>query len=131
MGVVASAVAQEGVSGVSSYISNKLEEKASAGHGIERLEMALSQLEFALERTGKLPITYISLLRRRKAMKQAYNEGISLLNKHKHGIGQEVTRSSFPFLERIIRRARNSSMSSLLGLSKEEYLNSSVVRRYE
>ncbi|XP_062186554.1 uncharacterized protein LOC133890123 [Phragmites australis] len=131
VGVVASAVAQEGVSGVSSYISNKLEEKASAGHSIERLEMALSQLEFALERTGKLPITYISLLRRRKVIERAYNEGTSLLNKHKHGIEQEVTLSSFPFLERILGRARNSSMSSLLGLSKEEYLSSSVVRRFE
>ncbi|XP_062186365.1 uncharacterized protein LOC133889954 isoform X2 [Phragmites australis] len=131
VGVVASAVAQEGVSGVSSYISNKLEEKASAGHGIQRLEMLLSQVEFVLERTGKVPITYISLLRRRKVIERAYNEGTSLLNKHKHGIGQEVTRSSVPFLERIIGRARNSSMSSLLGLSKEEHLSSSVVRRYE
>ncbi|KAL6647136.1 hypothetical protein ACP70R_014573 [Stipagrostis hirtigluma subsp. patula] len=81
--IVASALVQEGVSGVSSYVSSKLEEKASRAHLMVRLEMALSRLEFALERTGKMPITYVSLLRRRKVLKQAYIEGTDLLNKHK------------------------------------------------
>ena len=85
-----------------------------------RLEMALSQLEFALkslvamfpflfpepehsgtrnmergighvprsrllcsERTGKMPITYVSLLRRRKIIKRAYVKGTELLNNHR------------------------------------------------
>ena len=66
------------------YISsNKLDDTVSRAHIIARLEMALSRLEFALERTGKMPITYVSLLRRRKIIKRAYAEGTDLLEKHK------------------------------------------------
>ena len=66
------------------YISsNKLDDTVSRAHIIARLEMALSRLEFALERTGKMPITYVSLLRRRKIIKRAYVEGTELLNNHK------------------------------------------------
>ncbi|KAG2639666.1 uncharacterized protein LOC120660815 [Panicum virgatum] len=63
--------------------------------------MALSRLEFAHERTGKMPITYVSLLRRRKIIKRAYVEGTELLNNHKlHALegyeeaGQVLIRSS-------------------------------------
>ncbi|KXG23738.1 hypothetical protein SORBI_3008G133900 [Sorghum bicolor] len=55
---------------------------AAAGqhkHNVERLKMAVSQLEFALERTGKLPITDVSLLDQRKMFKLAYVEGTDLL----------------------------------------------------
>ncbi|TVU40795.1 hypothetical protein EJB05_14273, partial [Eragrostis curvula] len=132
---VASSVVQEGVSWMSSYISGKLEEKVSEGHIMARLEMALSQLEFALERTGKLPIMHQSLLRRWKMFKEAYTEGMDLLSKHKLQLvegGKEmaeqgVTGSSF--LERI-PRAKNLPISSLFGLSKE-YLSSSVVKKFE
>ncbi|KAG2639658.1 hypothetical protein PVAP13_2KG024316 [Panicum virgatum] len=61
--MVASALAQEGVSRLSSYISTKLDDRASRAHIVARLEMALYRLEFALERTAKMPITYVSLLR--------------------------------------------------------------------
>ena len=44
---------------------------------------ALSRLEFALERTGKMTITYVSLLRRRKIIKRAYVKGTELLNNHR------------------------------------------------
>ncbi|CAN6300989.1 unnamed protein product [Urochloa humidicola] len=81
--MVASALAQEGVSRASSYISAKLEDTASGAHNLARLEMALSRLEFALERTAKMPITHVSLLRRVKMLKSAHAEGTALLNKHK------------------------------------------------
>ena len=44
--MVASALAQEGVSRVSSFISTKLDDRASRAHLVARLEMALSRLEF-------------------------------------------------------------------------------------
>ncbi|KAG2639675.1 hypothetical protein PVAP13_2KG076316 [Panicum virgatum] len=64
--MVGSAVIQEAVSRVSSFVLGKREDKESKGRIIERLEMALAELEFALERSVKLPITDISLLHRRK-----------------------------------------------------------------
>ncbi|CAL5078078.1 unnamed protein product [Urochloa decumbens] len=136
--MVASALAQEGVSRVSSYISTKLDDKASRAHNIARLEMALSRLEFVLERTGKMPITYVSLLRRRKMFVRAYIEGTDLLNKHKLGVleghqetGQVVVQSSpYSYLQRFARCAANFSISSLVGLNKE-HLSSSVVQMFE
>jgi len=41
--------------------------------------MALSELQFSLERTANLPITDISLLQRRKVLKLAYINGTDLL----------------------------------------------------
>ncbi|CAL5091670.1 unnamed protein product [Urochloa decumbens] len=137
--MVASALAQEGVSSVSSYISTKLDDKASRAHNIARLEMALSRLEFVLERTAKMPITYVSLLRRRKMFERAYIEGTDLLNKHKLGVleghqqetSHVVVRSStYSYLQGIARRAANFSISSLVGLNKE-HLSSSIVQMFE
>jgi hypothetical protein len=48
--------------------------------------MALAQLDFALERAGKLPVTYVSLLRRMKMLKRAYLQGTDLLNKPKQTV---------------------------------------------
>ncbi|KAL6880269.1 hypothetical protein ACP4OV_011834 [Aristida adscensionis] len=132
--IVASTLVQEGVSGVSSYVSNKLEEKASTSHMVARLEMALSQLEFALERTGKLPITYVSLLRRRKLIKQAYIDGTCLLNKYKLQLvdgHKETTQlaTGSSFLERVIHAVK-LSVSSLIGLNMG-YLTSSSVQIFE
>ncbi|KAL6880278.1 hypothetical protein ACP4OV_011843 [Aristida adscensionis] len=131
--IVASALVQEGVTGVSSYVSSKIEEKASTEHMVARLEMALSHLEFALERTGKMPITYISLLRRRKVLKHAYIEGTDILKKHKRQMledhketAQLVTGS---FLKWVIHAAK-LSMSSLVGFNKC-YLTSSIVKLFE
>ncbi|KAL6630611.1 hypothetical protein ACP70R_021773 [Stipagrostis hirtigluma subsp. patula] len=134
---VASALVQEGVSRVSSYISSKIQEKATRVQIVSRLEMAVSKLELALERSGKLPITDVALLRRMKIIKHAYIEGKDLLNKHKlqlvegqQEIEQVVTASSF--LERVTRAANlPPSISSLLGLNKEKHLSSSVVQIFE
>jgi len=87
--MVASALAQEGVSRLSSYISTMLDDRVSRTHMLARLEMALHHLEFALERTAKMPITYVSLLRRRKMLKSAYMEGADLLSKHKQQVLEE------------------------------------------
>ena len=51
--------------------------------------MALSELEFALEISAKLPITDVSLLRHRKVFKHAYIEATHLFNKHKPRSEQE------------------------------------------
>ncbi|CAL5091763.1 unnamed protein product [Urochloa decumbens] len=132
---LSSALAQEGVSRVSSYISSKLDDKSSRVQIIERLEMALYRLEFALQRTATQPIAYVSLLRRRKKFKQACIEGTELLNKHKlqaqegcEEVRQVVVRS-FSYLQRIIRAARLST-ASLLGLN-EDHLSTSIAQKFE
>ncbi|CAM0150100.1 unnamed protein product [Urochloa decumbens] len=133
--MVASALAQEGVSRVSSYISTKLDDKASREQIIERLVMALYRLEFALERTATQPITYVSLLRCRKKLKHACIEGTELLNKHKQQAqeGQQEARKvvvrSSSYLQRIIRAAK-LSITSLLGLN-EEHMSTSIAQKFE
>ena len=102
-GMATSAVVQETVSRVSSFIFNKHEEKVSKGN-LERLEMALTKLELAIERSSKLPITDVSLLRRRKILKRALEECGDVLTRHKlQAIEDEesqqgvmVTHPSFP-----------------------------------
>ena len=135
--MVASTLAQEGVSRVFSSISTKLDDRASRAHNVARLEMALSRLEFVLEWARKRPITYVSLIRRWGMFSRAYNEGVDLLNKHKlpealegHAeTGQVVVRSSYYYLQRIAGAAY-FSFSSLAGLNKQ-CLSSSAVQIFE
>ncbi|KAL6880272.1 hypothetical protein ACP4OV_011837 [Aristida adscensionis] len=140
---VTSALAQAGVSSASSYLSSKIEEKTSRAHLAAKLEMSLSRLEFALEVSRKLPITYVSLLRRAQMLRSAYMEGTNLLNKHKverpedkqrvmqdQSFGQAVITSYPPFLEWICR-AKNVPVSSLVAALNKEYLSSSAVRIFE
>ena len=133
---LSSALAQEGVSRVSSFISTKLNDRASRARIVGRLEWALYRLELALEKTARMPITCVSLLRCRKMLKSAYMEGADLLSKHKQQVleegheeaGQLVTSPSY--LERIIATAAEFSISSLAsGLNKQQCLSSSVVGR--
>ncbi|CAD6343585.1 unnamed protein product [Miscanthus lutarioriparius] len=118
-----SAVAEEGVRKVFSYISTKVEDKASRADTIARLEIALARLDIALEKTGRIPVIYVSLLRSRKDIKGVYMEGTELLNKHKkpqnENDGHVVVRSS-SYLQWIADRAANFSISSLVGLGKEK-----------
>ncbi|RLM85372.1 hypothetical protein C2845_PM04G20490 [Panicum miliaceum] len=81
--MLGSPVVQEAISRVSSFISSKREEEASREHNIERLEMASTELELAIERSGKLPITDVSLLRRRKILKRALEECSDILHRCK------------------------------------------------
>jgi len=135
--MVASTLAQEGVSRVFSSISAKFDDRASRAHNVRRLDIALSRMEYAFERTAKMPITCVFLLRRWKMLMSAYNEGVDLLNKHKlpaalegHAeTGQVVVRSSYYYLQRIAGAAY-FSFSSLAGLNKQ-CLSSSAVQIFE
>lgn len=67
--MVVSAVVQQSVSKVNSYLFGKHDDNdktTSREHNIERLEVAHTELELALERSARMPITDVSLLRRRK-----------------------------------------------------------------
>jgi hypothetical protein len=128
--MVASAVVQEVVSRAISFVFGNREDQAQAPHpqgpphlhSAERLEMAVSDLEFVLERTAKLPITDLSLLHRRKIFKLAYAEGKDLLNKHRQeeGRGGEVAKRSRIWTT---RRANDSSSS--------DSLSTGAVRRFQ
>ncbi|CAL5078067.1 unnamed protein product [Urochloa decumbens] len=124
--MVGSAVIQEVVSGVSSFVLGKRKDKESKGHMIERLEMALAELEFALERSMKLPITDASLLHRRNMIKQGCMEAAILLDKHKRQSQQEDQRIGW------ISHGRSLYLS-LMGLNKDDSvcLRSSDVQRFE
>jgi hypothetical protein len=54
---LSSAVIEQSTSKVFSYISTKIEDKASRADTVARLEIALSRLDIALEKTGWIPIT--------------------------------------------------------------------------
>ncbi|KAM0929638.1 hypothetical protein ACQ4PT_001653 [Festuca glaucescens] len=100
--MVGSCVVQEMVSRAISRVLSAPEDKAASA--MERLEMAHSGLELALERSGKLPITDVSLLRQRRMFKRAHEECGHVLYKHKLRVIQDddeetkkgVTPSSFP-----------------------------------
>ncbi|KAF2921242.1 hypothetical protein DAI22_07g016101 [Oryza sativa Japonica Group] len=80
--MVASTVVQEVLGGAVSYLSSN-REKVSERHNLEKLEMAHAQLEHALERSSKLPITDVSLLRQRRMFKRAYEECSEVVEKCK------------------------------------------------
>ena len=129
--MVGSAVVQEAVSRVSSFMFNRRYEKELI---VDRLEMALSELELALERSAKLPITDVALLRRRRLFKWAYIEGMRRLNRYKGEAteGQETGQGVMHFSNpaRIIR-PKFFCISSIVGLNKDGRLSSSDVRRFE
>ncbi|CAN6202909.1 unnamed protein product [Urochloa humidicola] len=125
--IVGSVLVQEGLSKALSFIMGKREEKASEGLSAERLEMAVSEMEFALERTAKLPVTDVSLLHRRKMIRRAYLEGKELLNKHKSQTLLQV-QEEIGKRKRWLARAKNDlsfSSSFSAGLKMDD------VRRFE
>ena len=125
--IVISAFVQETVSRAVSFVLDKREEKASESHSLERLEMALSELQFSLERTANLPITDISLLQRRKVLKLAYINGTDLLDKHRRQALQkdQDIRQGVKRKRRWIPPAKNLTTSSFAGLNRDD------VRRFE
>ncbi|KAL6880275.1 hypothetical protein ACP4OV_011840 [Aristida adscensionis] len=134
-GTLLQAVVQEAISKVSSAVLTKHEEKAYREHGIERLEMAHTELELAVERSGKFPITDVSLLHRRKILKRALEECSDLLHRSKRQAqegedvdrGLTLTHSSFP---KRIANAAKSSIAYLLTTNKDD-LCCADVRRFE
>ncbi|XP_066393147.1 uncharacterized protein [Miscanthus floridulus] len=129
--MVCSALVQETVSRGVSFALGKREEKASQGHLMERLEMAVSQLEFALERVQELRIRQLSLICRRKQIKSAYVEATELLDKHKQQqavpAGQELQNAHGVKKRKLwVISAKNMlTTSSFAGLSTDD------VRRFE
>ncbi|XP_066393146.1 uncharacterized protein [Miscanthus floridulus] len=129
--MVCSALVQETVSRGVSFALGKREEKASQGHLMERLEMAVSQLEFALERAQELRIRHLSLISRRKQIMSAYVEATELLDKHKQQqavpAGQELQDAHGVKKRKLwVISAKNMlTTSSFAGLSTDD------VRRFE
>ncbi|XP_066393148.1 uncharacterized protein [Miscanthus floridulus] len=104
------------------------DEKASQGHLKERLEMAANELELALERSAKLPITDVSLLQRRKMIKRGYVEAMELLKKDKQQAvppGQELQVAQGVKRKRWFDCAKNMSLKPFVALSTD------AVRRFE
>lgn len=124
-----SALVQEAVSRAISSVLGRLEEKDSQRHIRERLQMAANELELALERSAKLPITDVSLLQRRKMIKCAYLEAAQLLDKHEQEAlvpaGQEGKVLGTKRKHWIISGVMSQATSSLCGLKMED------VRRFE
>ncbi|KAL6880271.1 hypothetical protein ACP4OV_011836 [Aristida adscensionis] len=134
-GAVGSAVAQEVVTRVFSLVLDKHKEKVSREHGIERLEMAHAELELALERSSKFPLTDASLLRRRKILKRALEECGNVLYRSKIQAlqGEKDPRimamdSSFP--RRIVRAARSSFAHLFTPKRDDNDISCSDVRRF-
>ncbi|KAF8713976.1 hypothetical protein HU200_027964 [Digitaria exilis] len=72
--MVGAAVVQEAVSGAISLVLGKRKEKASQVEYLERLRKAVNVVEFVLERTAKLPITEVSLLREKIELKREFSD---------------------------------------------------------
>ncbi|CAL5091776.1 unnamed protein product [Urochloa decumbens] len=135
--MVGSAVVQETVSRITSYLFSKCENDkrmACIGHDIERLEMAHAELELALERSARIPITDVSLLRRRKLFERAFKDCGDLLHKCIKQQTMDAIESerlvthSFP---KRIARVTQSSMSSYFTGFRKDNRSCSDVRRYE
>nr|CAB3451817.1 unnamed protein product [Digitaria exilis] len=82
--VVGGAVLQEIVSRGASLVLGKRKDKASQGHYLERLNKAVHEVEFILDRTAKLPITEVSLLRDRIELKRDFIQSPCLLINKQH-----------------------------------------------
>lgn len=104
------------------------EEQAPDLHSAERLEVSVGELEFVLERTAKLPITDLYLLRRRKIFK---TNGTHLLSAHRQGnhhgeeeavVNQQVKRSKLS----ITHANKDPSVKSACSI-----LSTDGVRRFE
>ena len=136
--MLASAFVQETVNRVTSYLFSKLDdnkEMASRGHYVERLEMAHTELELALERSARMPITDVSLLRRRKLLERAFEDCEYLLhrcNKQQTTdileMEQPATNSSFT---KWIAQVTQSSISSYFAGFCKDSTDCSDVRRFK
>jgi hypothetical protein len=135
--MVGSAVVQETVSRITSYLFSKCDYDKIAGftgHDIERLEMAHTELEFALERSARMPIMDVSLLRRRKLLERAFKDCGDLLHRCIKQQTMNVIdfeqpeRHSFP---KWIAQVTQSSLSSYFTRFRKDNMSCSDVRKYE
>ncbi|WVZ83906.1 hypothetical protein U9M48_031001, partial [Paspalum notatum var. saurae] len=124
-----SAVVQEAVSRGISFLLDKREEQTSEAHIMGRLEMAVSDLELALERSAKLPITDVSPLQRRKMIKCAYVEAMELLDQHKEEAAPAACREQ---IAQGVKRKRSWIIRAKnLSATSSTALNTGEVRRFE
>ncbi|CAN6244739.1 unnamed protein product [Urochloa humidicola] len=82
-GAVGAAVIQEAASRGVSWVLGKRKEEASQGQYLERLRKAVHEVEFMLERTAKMPITEVSLLRGRFELKHDFFKAACLLSRRR------------------------------------------------
>ncbi|CAO2046209.1 unnamed protein product [Urochloa humidicola] len=82
-GAVGAAIVQEAASRGASWVLGKRKGKASQGQYLERLRKAVHEVEFMLERTAKMPITEVSLLRDRFELKQDFIKAACLLRRRR------------------------------------------------
>jgi len=134
--MVASAFVQETVSRVTSYLFSKLDDKveASRGHYAGRLEMSHTELELALERSARMPITDVSLLRRRKLLERAFEDCEYLLHRCSKQQATDISEMEQPatnsFTKRIAQVTQSSISSYFAGFCKDS-TGCSDVRRFE
>jgi hypothetical protein len=135
--MVGSAVVQETVSRITSYLFSKCDHDKRMGftrHDIERLEMAHTELELALERSARMPIMDVSLLRRRKLLECAFKDCGDLLHRciKKQTMDviefEQPKRYSFP---KWVAQVTQSSLSSYFTGFCKDNITCSDVRRYE
>lgn len=128
-----SAVVQEAVSRGVSFVFGKREEeeKTPEAHTMDRLEMAASDLELALERSAKLPITDVSLIRRRKKIKRAYVEAMELLDKHKQAAAASAGREREQITQGVKRRRPWGFCTKNTSATSSGALTTGHVRRFE
>nr|TKW30241.1 hypothetical protein SEVIR_2G022700v2 [Setaria viridis] len=136
-GMVGSAVVQETVSRITSYLFSKCDHDkrtASTGHHIERLEMAHTELELALERSSRMPITDVSLLRRRKLLERAFKDCGDLLHRCIKQQTMDVIELEQPVrhsFSKWITHVTQSSVSSYFTGFRKDNISCSDVRRNE
>ncbi|CAL5079715.1 unnamed protein product [Urochloa decumbens] len=126
--MVAGAIFQEGVSRSLSHLLGKRKERTPEGHSEERLEMAVTKLGLALERSVKLPMIDVWLIHRRRMLKRAYDEAANLLLNCKRESLQRDHSS-----QRWFAQTRKFSILSRLGLfgEGESRLSCSDLARFE
>lgn len=120
-GIVTSKVVDEAVSRAASFVSSILVDKVSQKDLIERLEMVHIKLDLALERSRMMPITFKSLLRLRKKLKDVFEECDDLLSKARDR-------------EQVVPSLRRKIMHAVLPsfiVPNQDMLSSSVVGRFE
>ncbi|KAL5198436.1 hypothetical protein ABZP36_001948 [Zizania latifolia] len=131
--IVSSVVVHEAVSQIIYGLINRYDWNSNAEEHMERLEMAHTKLEAALETSDKWKITDASLLRWKKKLKHAAQECDDTLRKCRQRVQEEeakeqqVRNSSFP---RRMAHATKSLISSIFH-SNIDGSSRSAVRRFE
>ncbi|KAF8713975.1 hypothetical protein HU200_027963 [Digitaria exilis] len=135
--MVAGAVVQEFVSRAVSLVLGKRKDKASQGEYLDRLQKAVHEVEFMQERTAKLAITEISLLRQKIELKRQFMEAAACLltsrrKKRQQETSQVVALSPTPHGLLPTSSGAMFPVSSFIATAKDELrLSCDDVERFE